>query len=226
MTRPKKFFSDTSHRLGIFLAVHALFVIVVKVCHGTPWQLLWFCHVSLALAAIGLLTRSKLILATALTNVFVLHSLWIIDFTIGCATGSFPIAFSEYARDLDGWDWIASLHHLYLLPLLLWLFWRERDYPREAWLISATLFVLLLLPCRGLLSPAQNVNYAYFIPETLELYGASTLNQLPGDLYLFGLHVVVNVLAFFPAASALNAFARIRRRRDCNSSETMNCASA
>ncbi|MDA1054858.1 MAG: hypothetical protein O3C40_30915 [Planctomycetota bacterium] len=208
MSKPNKAIFDSTQLLGVLLAAHFLFACMVKIMHGTPWQLLWFCHISLALAAVGFLTRSELLKTTALTNVFVLHSLWILDFAMGYITGTFPFAFSAYVRDADIWSWLVSLHHLYLLPLLLWSFLRERDYPREAWLISATLFVLVMLASRSLLSPVQNVNYAYFIPDSLQFYGASALNHLPGELYLLGLHGVVNLVAFFPAAITLHAVAR------------------
>lgn len=198
--------------LGMLLGVHFLFACTVKISHGTPWQLLWFCHISLAVAAIGFLTESKLLRATALTNVLVLHSLWIIDFIYGTLTGTFPFAFSAYVAEVDIWNWIVSLHHLYLLPLLIWSFWRDTDYPREAWLLSATSFVVVMLACRGLLSPVQNVNYAYYIPDSLQVSGLSTLNQLPSEFYLIGVHVVANVVAFFPAAFVLNAIAQLRRQ--------------
>ncbi|MBC8355108.1 MAG: hypothetical protein H8E66_24295 [Planctomycetes bacterium] len=204
---------DVLQLVGALLAAQFVFACAVKVLHGVSWQLLWFCHVSLAFAAVGCFTRSKLLKSTALTNVLVLHSLWIIDFVVGYTTGTFPFTFSAYIRDVDIWSWLASLHHLYLLPLLLWSFWRERDYPREAWLVSATLFVLVMLASRSLLSPAQNVNYAYFIPESLQICGISTLNRLPGDLYLLGLHAIANLVAFLPAALALHVVARRLQRR-------------
>jgi len=203
-----------SRLFGAILLAHFLFVCAVKVLHGTTWHLLWFCHISLAIAALGFLTQSKLLKATALTNVFVLHSLWIFDFTYGYATGNFPLAFTADARDVDLWNWLASLHHLYVLPLLLWSFWREREYPREAWLISATVFVVVMLASRSLLWPAQNVNYSYFIPESLHLYGMSTLNQLPDELYLLGVHGIVNLIAFFPATIVLTALSRLLRSAD------------
>lgn len=86
--------------------------------------------------------------------------------------------------------------------------WREREYPREAWLVSATLFVLVSLASGSLLSPAQNVNYSYFIPESLQVVAAPALNQLPKDLYLLGVHAIVNLVAFLPAAIALRLIAR------------------
>ena len=110
-----------------------------------------------------------------------------------------------------------SLHHLYLLPVLLWSFFRERQYPREAWLISATMFVVVMLVSRSLFSPAHNVNYAYFIPGSLKVYGLSSLNDLPGDLYLVGVHGVANLAVFFPAALVLTAITRLcGRARDAS----------
>ncbi len=206
-----------SRLAGILLLAHFLFVCLVKVGYGTPWQLLWFCHLSLGLAAVGVLTRSTLLKATALTNVLVLHSLWIVDFLYGSVAGTYPFALSAYVADIDVVSRLASMHHLYLLPVLLWKFWRDREYPREAWLVSATLFVIVMLASRSLLSPAENVNYSYFIPDSLRIYGVSTLNDLPGEVYLLGVHSIVNLIAFLPAAIVLTALGRhLRRTRDAN----------
>lgn len=193
-------------------SLHFLFICVLKVQAGTIWQLLWFCHMSLAFAAVGFLTRSKLLKATALTNILVVHSLWIVDFVSGYTTGIFPFAFSSYVTDLNIWNWVASLHHLFLLPLLLWSFCKDREYPREAWLTSATTLVVVMLACRSLLSPEQNVNYAYYIPDSLQISGLAALNQLPGDFYLLGVHATANLVGFLPAVVALKC-----NRENCTS---------
>ena len=42
--------ADSTRLLGALLTAHFLFACLVKLLQGTPWQLLWFCHLSLALA--------------------------------------------------------------------------------------------------------------------------------------------------------------------------------
>ena len=39
--------------LGTLLCVHALFQAWLKIETGSPWQLLWFCHVGLAIACVA-----------------------------------------------------------------------------------------------------------------------------------------------------------------------------
>ncbi len=189
-----------------------------------PSQLLWFCHVSLGIAAVGFLVKSKLLKATALTNVLVLHAMWIVDFISGYTVGIFPIAVSEYVREVTFANWLATLYHLYLLPLLLWSWRREREYPIEAWLVSATTFVLIVLASRGLCTPAENVNYAYYLPEPHARFGLIVLNELTGDLYLLALHGIVNVLMFLPAVIILSrGFQRLRGRSGAGSASSAAC---
>ncbi len=222
MSEAKSMF-DLSRAVGVILAAHFAFACSVKMHSGTPWQLLWFCHVSLALAAVGFLVKSNLLKATALTNVLVVHSLWSVDFVAGYTFGTFPFSFSEYVRGTDLTNWLVSIHHLYLLPLLLWSFWQERRYPYEAWLISATLFVLVMLASRSLVSPVENINYAYYVPDSVRLIGLSSLNELHGDIYLLGLHAVANVAAFLPAAVLLSVVAYFLRVAEQSSAEEIAC---
>lgn len=194
--------------VGIVLILDLVLVVTVKLGLGLGEQLLWFCHVSLAISAIAVLSRSPLLLAVALANVLVLHSCWIVDFLCWKVTGEFPLGLSSYAASTSGWTWLATAHHLFLLPAMIACFLQVRVYPRSTWLIAATIFVWVTLLSRAVTSPGNNVNYAFFIPASLDWTGVCRLNSLPDEYYLLGLNLVVNLFLFLPASLLLSAISK------------------
>jgi hypothetical protein len=193
---------------GVGLTLHFVFVCAAKILSERPDQVWWVSHISLAIAAVGLIFRSRLLVATALTNVLVLHLLWLIDFTCWRLSGRFAFAMTSYLNTDDWCVWLTTTHHFYLAPLLLFVFLRDRSYPRESWLLSATVFVFLSIISRGFLMPVENINYAFFVPEPLEAWGLGFLNRVPASYYLVILNLCVNALAFFPASVLLFGIAK------------------
>ncbi|MBP89097.1 MAG: hypothetical protein CMJ64_20670 [Planctomycetaceae bacterium] len=196
--------------LGLVLLVQIALIVVVKLSLGRVEQLCWFCHISLGIAALGLLTRSGMLTSIALTNIVILHMLSILDLLCWKANGEFPFGLSSYVVSLRQWTRLATTHHLFLLPLLLIVFIRDGRYPRETWLISTTSFVWALLITRAVTSPSNNVNYAFFVPDSLTWSGLAALNASPGEFYPLGLSVVVSVTVFLPASVCLSWLAKSR----------------
>ena len=54
--------------LGVALLAQIALVLTVKLSLGRVDQLCWFCHLSLGIAALGLLSGSRLLTSVALTN--------------------------------------------------------------------------------------------------------------------------------------------------------------
>lgn len=189
--------------LAAAMLTHLAFLCLVKLSLGSAEQIGWFCHLSLGVAAVGVITRSPLLISVTLTNIFVVHTLWIIDFVYGNVTGQYPVTLSAYTATADTTTWLVAMHHLFLLPVMLGVFLRDRTYPRITWLITATAFTWVTLIAGVLTSPEHNVNYVYYIPDSLSWSGLCILNELPEALYLLGLNIAANVVAFFPASLLL-----------------------
>ena len=193
-------------RLGWLLFGQLAVVCVVKLSRDIGSDLAWISHVALLLAAIGLTVRSPLMLTTALTCVLVPHAMWLLDFAGWMAIGTFPLGVCGYLADADVWTWSATLHHFYLMPLLLFCFARERRVPPTTLPLAVAIFVSLGLLGRTVLSPARNVNYAWSLLPTVDHPALSWFNALPNSVYLPLLTAMVTGLCFLPAAWRLRAW--------------------
>ena len=60
--------------VGVLLFLHVIAVCVVKVAKGINAEVLWISHVSLALAAVGLMTRSSFLVALSVIFSGVVYS--------------------------------------------------------------------------------------------------------------------------------------------------------
>lgn len=197
---------DKERLLGAMMLAHFAVVCGIKIARSVPEEIWWISHISLAIAGGGLLAGSPLLRASALTNVFVLHSVWIVDCVIGLIFNVFPIGVANYMREADTWVWLGTVHHFYLLPVLLALQIRDRAYPVIALGLSAALFCFLTITSHFGLPPQSNVNYAFvirFVPRNPIVIWANTL---PPAGYLLALNVFVSVCIFFPTAVLFRRF--------------------
>lgn len=189
--------------IGLLLLFHFTLVGIIKLTGGEGEELWWLSHIALALAGVGLLADSRLLIATALTSVLGLQAIWIVDCAIGLTTGSFPLGVTTYIQHADVLDWIATAHHFYLAPLLLTLVIRARRYPDAAVALTVGLFAVLTLVSRMWLDPGENINAAYALLPGVDEWLFRQINALPGPAYLFTLNVLACGVMFFPAAMLL-----------------------
>ena len=189
--------------LGAILLLHFLVVCGIKWGQGGPAEILWMSHIALLLTGLGLCLRSPRLVATALVAVLIPHAIWLFDCGVGMTLGRFPLGICAYLESADWWTWIATLHHFYLVPLLLFLFARVRRVPREAFLAAVALFLYLTVVGRVCLPPMNNVNYAFLLLPGVDLPAVHWFNGLPRGLYLLALNAVMGGLVFLPTALLL-----------------------
>jgi hypothetical protein len=189
--------------LGVLLVRHFGFVCGYKLGRGLGVEIWWISHVALLMAGAGLILRRPLWWTAALTNVCMLHVLWLFDLVCWAATGRFPLGICGYLLDSDAAVWIATLHHIYLLPVLAVLFWRERKYPAAAFPTAIAVFLYLTLISRACLPNVENVNFAFRVSSVTRNPVSIWLNQLPDEAYLPALNLLATVLFFAPVALLL-----------------------
>lgn len=189
--------------IGVALLLHFATIVAIKVSTGQEPELLWISHVALLMAGVGLVVGSWMLWTAALTSVFLVHVLWLFDLSCWIVLGWFPLQACHYLAEGGIATWIATLHHFYLIPVLLILFLRQRQYSLEAPLIASAVFVYLTIVCRAFLPPGSNINFAYEMTSATRNPVTLWLNSLPDAMYLPGLNAVASGLFVLPAALLL-----------------------
>jgi hypothetical protein len=151
-------------RLGAALATAYVYVAAVWLASARPEEGLWLSHLSLLLAGIGFATGSAALLGGTLVGIFVFHSLWCFDAVVWLLAGRFPMGITYYLEGATVAQWLATLHHFFLFPLLAQALLRTRAFGRSAWPMACALFALAVALSRALTPEAANVNGAFAPP--------------------------------------------------------------
>jgi hypothetical protein len=155
-------------RLGTALALYYLYVAGVWLASDRPEEGLWLSHLSLLLAGIGYTVGSATLLGGTLVGIFLFHALWCVDAVGWLATGRFPMGITYYLERATAAQWLATIHHFFLFPLLALTLLRAREFRRAAWPMACLLFALAVSLARVLTPAAANVNGAFAPPPGIE----------------------------------------------------------
>ena len=184
---------------GAVLLVQYVLMVAIKIATGLTQEIAWMSHVALLMAAVGLLLRIELLIAAAFVATGVLHTLWLGDCAAWMAAGRFPLGVTNYLAHADVWVWLSTLHHFYLLPVLLWATRRLDRWPGEALLLAVALQLVLTIASHAFLDRHLNVNYAFGVLTAIDHPLVHIANRLPGTLYLLALVSFETVFMFMPA---------------------------
>jgi hypothetical protein len=196
-----------------FLSLHLAFVLAVKIGEGYGAQAWWMSHVALALTTAAAIVRSRAIAAAALACIAIPHAIWLLDAAIGLTLGSFPLRLTEYLATLGPWGWCATMHHVYLVPLLMWLVSAMPGRAPDARAVIASSGVLLLALTtisRAALPPLENVNFAFGAFTRLDHPAFNAINSLPAPAYLAVLNLGTLAFVVIPGAMLARALSRTR----------------
>lgn len=189
------------------MLAHFLFQAGYKLTQDEIVHLAWLSNVALLIAGVGLVSRSALLVAMALVSAGMLHLLWLVDCVGWLLAGWMPVGAAEYLREADGWGWAATSYHLYMLPVLGAIAWRERVYHRWAMPAAMSLSLGLTLLSRWFLPEAANINFAQRVAVDFPGAGAGPgialvdwVNGLPAAVYVAVICVGQWVLLMLPVA--------------------------
>lgn len=195
--------------IGFVLAAQWVLTCILKFIEGQPVELAWLCHVTLLLAAMGLILNRPLLIHAALIAVLGPHSLWLMDLTGSVILGYSPFGITGYLEGMPWWVWLGTAHHLYLMPILLWIVLRSDDPPRGAIWLASVLYLYLTVFSHAFLPATDNVNYAHGLFGAIDFGLLNNLNRLPGAPYLLLLNVGTTAVFFAPAGWLI---LKVRRR--------------
>ena len=170
---------------------------------GVPQELLWLSHVGLLLAGLGFALGRTLPVAVALVLILLPHSLWLIDAGCVLLLGFSPFGVANYLARADLLTWVGTIHHFYLLPLLLLRSPRGFTSFPETWLGAVSVYLTLSVISRVVSAPFENINYVHaaFPDVAWGLLRAS--DGLSGSAYMLGLNAFVAFVVLLPAAGWL-----------------------
>lgn len=172
--------------VGVFLFLHFVLVCMIKYATDADCEIFWLCHVSLFIAALGFFFRLDYLISVALTQIFFFHILWYIDITSYLATGEYVLGIASYLQDADFLIWISTVHHFYLLPLLLLFVVRLRvSFHPLSSLAGATIVLgSLVVMSHVLFNSELNINYAYRIEMFPQSVLVHWINGHEGFVYI------------------------------------------
>jgi len=213
----------TCRAIGALLLLHFAAVCIVKTAQLIPADVWWMSHIALALAGIGLLLASRLLIGAALTAVALPHVVWLLDFLVAQMTGVPLLGITQYLDDAGWQTWLATAHHFYLVPLLLLIACRHR-YRWESLLLAIVLAVIATLISRAALPEARNVNWAFATMPDANVAVLEHLNRLPAASYLAILLIGQVLFIMLPTALLLRRLTRNRESSFRNAQQTSPAA--
>lgn len=135
----------------LFFAAHATW----HVTHGTAWDLLWACNVSMPVLVVGCLLPSARLCASAVLILSYGTPMWILDL----ATGASMIPTSPLVH-------VAA-------PIVAVDAIRRLGWPKHTWAVACGMTLALLGVCRLVTPPPANVNLAFRIHDGWERWFSS-----------------------------------------------------
>lgn len=185
--------------MGTLLLFQFVVMVIIKLATGLEQEIAWISHVTLLTAGFGLLLKVDLLVASSFVAIAVLHALWLADCFAWLATGSFPLGVTNYLEIADFWVWLSTVHHFFLLPILMIAVRRLQGWPAESLLLTVAIYLLLIVFSRGFLDRQLNVNYAFGVLTAIDHPLVHLANRLPGSIYLLGVVSFVTAFIFTPA---------------------------
>lgn len=182
--------------MGLCLMIHFVLVCFVKRDSGQGEELAWISHVALLVAGVGLFLCSRLLVRAALVAILVPHGLWLFDCLTWLVADVFPLKLTCYLAEANTTDWLATAHHFYLAPLLLWLVVRFRLRAQEAPWAALAGYVTLICSSRAILPPSMNINWAFGLFPESDWPLVHRVNRLPDGFYMLLLIACMTVMLF------------------------------
>jgi preprotein translocase subunit Sss1 len=151
------------YTFGTVFLLWYLFDLGMKVYLYDGFDFLWFCSFALLYFAIGLLLKNPYILLSGFAIIFLFHIDWAIDFIWNTIfnhslTGSVSYVFYRGNRIIE---FINSLRHLFMLPLVWYALVKLNKYPKRGWIVIPFLIGIAHLLTYLLTSPSDNINCAF-----------------------------------------------------------------
>jgi len=198
--KKSKFFTEKNIFIiiGIILIIHWILLVIARTRSDFLANLFWVSHLALLLAGIGFILKSNLLLTGSLISVVIVHGFWIYDFLVLLITGNSPLDYASYFPMLTIYGKFLTIHHIYLIPLLLVALWRQKKVSICGWLVASVLFAFSTIASFLFLSKEYNINCAHYICDIIlkVLPFLGFLTNLNPIVYLLMLNLLTDIFVF------------------------------
>jgi len=181
---------------------------------------LWFCDLGLLLVAIGLITRSSLLVGAQICALLGFHLAWNVSFWVrflsGRALGS-ETDYMFYPRTSLWFNSLSFVSHVFVVPAALIGIWRL-GMPRYAWLVQWFQTVLIVGATVAFTRPEDNINWAFRI----DILGIAAKN-IGYVMYYCVFAVVLPIGLYWPTNYFLCRFSKSRAVRTKAEPKPMTC---
>lgn len=171
-----------AHALGRLRWVAPLWLLVYLPSYSTAYGLtnfLFLCNLGVILTAIGLWIPSRILLSSQAVAAVSIGTFWTVDFAGRLLLGRHPLGVTSYM-----WDpqyplatRLLSLYHV-VWPILLVVCLKRLGYDKRGWALQSAIAAAVLVLCRLLTAPADNINYVFVDPIFARAFGPAPLHLL------------------------------------------------
>ncbi len=201
--------------IGYILLLHYILVVCIKWYFAQIHDLVWLSHASLLLSTFAFIFNSRLAYSTAITLILIPHAVWITESVIFLITDKTYFGLQLSWQEPRLLSFLGTMHHFYLLPLLL-ITARSFSFHPQAWLHAGFTFWLLTI-ISSLTSPTHNnVNFVFQLLPGTPLQEVLTLHAFDNPWYLIQLNTLALFFIFLPSA-IFNAWMHRQFDETCSS---------
>lgn len=194
--------------LGIFCLVFwiADLVNIVFFIHK-PAYLLWYSTSGLLLTAVALLLRSRRLISILFCALFVPEAMWSIDFLGKIIFDRHVFGLTSYMFAFSKKDFVMSLYHLFLPPILLVAVSQTRTVYRYSWLFAGFYTVALTVLTLFLVAQNEPVNCVHQLTRCRGFFSVF-FTALPYPYHIFVAVALAVLIIFIPTNYALLSFGK------------------
>lgn len=191
-----------------------------------PEYLLWYSSSGLLFTSIALLSRSPKMISIMFCSLFVLESIWVIDFLGKIIFNSHFWGVTNYmfAQTLTKKDFVISLYHLFIPPALLIAMIRTKIVFRYSWLGSIVYGSVLAYLTLILGSKGEIVNCVHQLTRCRGFF-SFILTLLPYPYHIFTTILFTTIIVYIPTNYILLKVAKKPKWRILPASSSASSAS-
>src|SRR5258708_254359 len=128
-----------------------------------PLRTLWFSSAGLGITIIALFTKSSFLITSMISALSAIEGVWIIGFLSKLLFNKALPGVAEYAfrRGYPGWEFVITLYHLFLIPILLFAVFKTKRVHKLGWLGATVFTTIIAFATYFLADNKENINCIY-----------------------------------------------------------------